>query len=266
VRDHRNSWNRRDSSAGCKLRMWSFYGGSIDMKPANVFIVVLRRPDRSDPNEKREDPFWEFGSFGSTTCHMKNLLNPKQAKTRLEGARLGFAQGGPESFRLVMLTPMVKVNDFKAPSEALWNPKRMPFRYARAPLLVDAEGRSDFGFIRRLVRRGNCLSPTGQFSSSFRTRSTPLKPADGNALIRIYDSKVKRASRQAFAETYLDALPWAPPVTESPRERRRSYRSFLAERDLMSWPRAKTRKPGGVDASNEYPRQRCVRKRQRQCA
>ena len=121
------------------------------METANVFIVVLRQPDQSDPEEKREDPFWEFGSFGSTTCHMKNLLNPKHAKSRLEGARLAFAQGGPQGFKLVMLTPKVMVNDSKKPSEVLWNPKRMPFRYSRAPLLVDEDGRSDFGFIRRLV-------------------------------------------------------------------------------------------------------------------
>lgn len=65
----------------------------------------------------REILLWEFGSFGSTTYHMKNLLNPKHAKTRLEGARLAFAQGGPQGFKLVMLTPKVIVNDSKKPCE-----------------------------------------------------------------------------------------------------------------------------------------------------
>jgi hypothetical protein len=228
------------------------------METANVFIVVLRRPDQSDPKEKREDPFWEFGSFGSTTCHMKNLLNPKHAKSRLEGARLAFAQGGPEGFKLVMLTPKVIVNDSKEPCEVLWKPKRMPFRYSHAPLLVDEDGRSDFGFIRRLVRRGNCPSPMSQFSSNFRTKSEPLSSAEGKALIRAYDSKVKKASRQAFAETYLDALPYRPPLTESARERKRSLHRFRA------W--AKRRMPDQADASNDYPRKPCRRKRQRACA
>jgi len=222
------------------------------METANVFIIVLRQPDQSDPTEKREDPFWEFGSFGSTTCHMKNLLNPKCAKTRLEGARLAFAQGGPQGFKLVMLTPKVIVDDSKEPCEVLWKPQRMPFRYLRAPLLVDEDGRSDFEFIRRLVRRGNCTSPVSQFSSNFRTKSEPLGSAQAKALIRAYDSKFKRASRHAFAETYLDALPYSPPLTESPRERKRTLQNLraMAKRLIIGQP----------DSSYDHPRKRCLRK------
>jgi hypothetical protein len=39
-----------------------------------VFVVMLRRPRK---NDRRSDPFWEFGSFGCTGCHGKNLLHPK---------------------------------------------------------------------------------------------------------------------------------------------------------------------------------------------
>ena len=39
------------------------------MAMPNVFFVHLRRPNRSDPDEQRDDPFYEFGSFGCTGCH-----------------------------------------------------------------------------------------------------------------------------------------------------------------------------------------------------
>lgn len=228
------------------------------MKPAGVFIVVWRQPDRSNPKEKRMDPCWEFGSFGSTRCHMTNLLNPKHAKAKLEGARLAFAQGGPQGFKLVMLTPEVMVDDSKEPCEVLWNPHGMPFRYTRAPLLVDNHGRSDFGFVRRLVRCGNCPSRVSQFSSNFRTKSGPLSTAQGKALTGVFDSMVKRASRHAFAETYLDALPYPPPVTESLRERGHTLQSLRAK--------AKTRPPSRQGTSNNGPRKGYVHKRRGACA
>ena len=199
------------------------------MKSPKVFIVVLRRPKLSDRHEKREDPFWEFGSFGSTSCHMTNLLNPDKAKARVEGARLAFAQGGPKGFRLVKLTPPVRIDDSKVPCEALWRSKEMPFRYVDAPLLVDHDGRSDFPFLEPQVRKGRCASPVAQFSSNFRASATALPDQEGIAVIRIWETKVKRASREAFAKTYLEALPYAPPVRESRKERRRSYLAELDE-------------------------------------
>ena len=78
------------------------------MNPSNIVIVMLRRPNKNDQGEMRSDPFWEFGSFGCTGCHRRNLLSPKRAK-ELEGLRLAFAQGGPEGMKLVHLTPPVSV-------------------------------------------------------------------------------------------------------------------------------------------------------------
>jgi hypothetical protein len=43
-----------------------------------VVVVLLRQP-RKDISEMRTDPFWEFGSFGLTGCHQRNLLHPKKA-------------------------------------------------------------------------------------------------------------------------------------------------------------------------------------------
>lgn len=115
-----------------------------------VVVVHLRRPNRDDPREMRSDPFWEFGSFGCTGCHRRNLMNPRRIH-ELEGTRLAFAQGGPKGFRLVLLTPPVEVVRHRDRCELRWEPARMPFRYDSAPLLVDAEGKSDFPSLEHLT-------------------------------------------------------------------------------------------------------------------
>jgi hypothetical protein len=58
-----------------------------------VIVVMLRRPQLSKPHERRDDPFWEFGSFGCTGCHRRNLLNPKRSG-ELNGTQFAFVQGG----------------------------------------------------------------------------------------------------------------------------------------------------------------------------
>jgi len=102
-----------------------------------VVLVHLRQPDRSNPKEKRSDPFWEFGSFGCTGCHSHNLMHLARSEA-LDGARLGFAQGGDGGFKLVVLTPPVTVFRHKNHCEVRWErSQEMPFRYCRAPLLID---------------------------------------------------------------------------------------------------------------------------------
>ena len=98
-----------------------------------VFAVHLRRPKRARvaPDERRDDPFYEFGSFGSTGCHLNNLFNPRHEKD-LDGARLAFVQGGPQGTRLVFLTPPVTINVWEDRCEARWVPTKMPFKYAEA--------------------------------------------------------------------------------------------------------------------------------------
>jgi hypothetical protein len=68
----------------------------------SMFLVLLRRP-KSDPSESRDDPFWEFGSFGCTGCHAK-LLHPRK-HGELTGAQLAFVQPERDGFRLVHVTP-----------------------------------------------------------------------------------------------------------------------------------------------------------------
>ena len=65
------------------------------MKP-KLFIVLLRRP-KSEAGEMRSDPFWEYGSFGLTGCHSKNLLSLRNMDN-LNYGRLAFVQGGKEGF------------------------------------------------------------------------------------------------------------------------------------------------------------------------
>lgn len=76
------------------------------MKPLDVFIVMLRRPRR---NDCRSDPYYEFGSFGLTTCHSRNLLHPKNAEGRLKGARLAFVQGGKAGVKLICVTTPIRI-------------------------------------------------------------------------------------------------------------------------------------------------------------
>ena len=99
------------------------------MAMPNVFFVHLRRPNRSDPDEQRDDPFYEFGSFGCTGCHGTNLLHPRRAE-KLNSVRLAFVQGGDLGSRLVLVTPAItEVKKWKNHCEAKWTPALMPFKY-----------------------------------------------------------------------------------------------------------------------------------------
>src|ERR1041384_295495 len=111
---------------------------------SNLYLVLLRRPRRWDPKEKRSDPFWEFGSFGTTGCHKTNLLRPKTARI-VDGDQLAFAQGGSMGVRLVFVTPPVRRVLHRRFLEIRWEPCRMPLRYTTAPVLIqNPDGRSDF--------------------------------------------------------------------------------------------------------------------------
>ena len=110
------------------------------MATPNVFFVHLRRPRA---NDQRDDPFYEFGSFGCTGCHSSNLLHKRHVSRLEEGARLTFIQGGPDGSRLVFLTPLISVKewpDSRRPPTVLcevnWTPAEMPLKYDKAPILV----------------------------------------------------------------------------------------------------------------------------------
>lgn len=192
-------------------------------EPAPVIMVHLRRPVRGNPNEMRSDPFWEFGSFGCTKCHHRNLMNPKRID-EMAGAQLAFAQGGKCGFRLVMLTPPVEVVRHKDRCELQWRPAKMPFRYDAAPVLIDADGESDFPQLRCMIRTVNRSTWIAQFSSKFRSRRMPLRLDVAAELCRGYQKARKAASPSAIASGYEEALPELPNVVD--QNRRRTYKRF----------------------------------------
>lgn len=193
--------------------------------PDRVVIVHLRRPVRWDPNESRTDPFWEIGSFGCTGCHRKNLMNPRRADT-LYGARFAFAQGGPLGFRLVHLTPPVKIVHLPDRCEATWAPAEMPFRYDAAPLLIDNDGRTHFPRLRATLEGGRRETLEAQFSSGFRSRREPLEEEVAAELVTTFERLRVGAPADAQARSYVDALPFPPPKIE--RNRRAVYRALRA--------------------------------------
>ena len=203
-------------------------GRTIEM---NVFLALLRKP-RSDPDERRTDPLWEFGSFGCTGCHQRNLLHPGNADS-LNDARIAFAQGGPKGFRLVLLTPPISVHAHRHGLEIKWKPIKMPFRYERAPLLVDNSGDTDFRKLLHLFEHMRRSSLVAKFASAFRARSQPLPDLAAREIIREFERAVAHARPHAFSNTYLDALPYKPPNPDYHRDR--TYAKLL--RRLGSIPK-----------------------------
>lgn len=183
-----------------------------------VYIVHLRRPNNRDENEKRSDPFWEYGSFGCTTCHRANLLSEKHASL-LTGARLAFAQGGKNGFRLVYLTAPVTVHPIGSSFEVRWEPRDMPFRYGDAPLLVSNDQSSDVPALLDFVGIAKRSTPMGAFSSRFRSCATPLDKRIATQLVRVYEKARQLASRAMLAENYVDALPYSPRNPDTNRKK-----------------------------------------------
>lgn len=188
------------------------------MVGTKVTIVMLRQPRMSVPTEMRSDPFWEYGSFGTTGCHQRNLLHPKNAAA-LERTRLAFAQGSKQGPRLVMLTPPVRVIAYSDRCEVLWEPCR-PFRYEFAPVIVDSNGYSDMPLFLDLIKDVRRNGRGGKFASRFRTRCEPLPDAIAASVVRVFDTRMRAARRkpQMLADTYEQALPCNPPLVDRNRQ------------------------------------------------
>ena len=195
------------------------------MAADRVIIVLLRQP-RSDA-DVRTEPFFEFGSFGLTGCHGTNLLHDEAA----DGARLAFAQGGRREFRLVTLTPPVKVYAWAERREARWKPGAMPLAYAASPLLIDNDGNSDVAGMPALIARVQRETPVAQFASAFRSRKRALGPAVARQVLAAWNRATKRSQR---AKAYWEALPSEP--AEVDLERRATYEELLrkARGDVVS--------------------------------
>lgn len=191
-----------------------------------IVIVHLRRPGELDA---RNDPFWEFGSFGITGCHKDNLLNPKRVH-ELEGVRLAFAQGGKDGFKLVFLTPRISTVRHRDVAETKWQPALMPLRYDQAPTLVANDG-TMMGGMRQALQGVNRPTWEAKFSSRFRSRREPINddfPKLAEHIATEFARHYKRAKENGVvARTYDEALPWE--IDAPDRQRQETYEGKLDE-------------------------------------
>jgi hypothetical protein len=196
------------------------------MATDKIIIVHLRRPSA---NDKRNDPFWELGSFGITGCHTDNLLNSKKIH-ELEGVRLAFVQGGKNGFKLVFLTPRISIIKHKRLAETRWQPASMPIKYDQAPILVANDGKMIRG-MQEALRGVDRSTPEAKFSSRFRSRRNPVND-DFPELAAEIAAEFARYYKQAkvngaVARTYDEAL---PRTIEAPdRQRQETYERKLDE-------------------------------------
>ena len=189
-----------------------------------VVVVHLRQPVKNKPNEMRSDPFFEFGSFGCTKCHQKNMMNPNRID-EMEGVRLAFAQGGSKGFRLVLLTSPVHAVKHKGGCELRWSPTERPFRYEASPRLVDADGESDFPGLLRMIGGANLPTWPRRFSSKFRSRRKPLPNDVAAEMCSKYQHHRTTAPRSALASGYEQAMPFPPNLVD--QNRKQTYERFV---------------------------------------
>lgn len=199
--------------------------GEAPNEPAgsdDVIFALLRQPRIHDPNEQRNDPFWEFGSFGLTGCHSRNLLNPRRAH-ELEGKRIAFAQGGPGGFRLVHLTPPITIRHHASVCELLW-PAAMPLTYSAAPTLIDNAGRTDFPALLDEIQGVDRRTFVAQFASKFRSRRSPVPQVLAEEIVAGFDAALGAGAQRA--RQYVDCLPFLPPKVDM--RRRETYQAFVS--------------------------------------
>lgn len=193
------------------------------MNDAPIVIVVLRQPDTKDPDESRDDPFWEFGSFGCTGCHGHNLMSLGKL-VELRGHRLAFVQGGRGEIKLVYLTPRVDIRYHYHRGEVVWQPTEMPFAFKSAPVLINNDGQSDVPSVLDLLIDVNRSTPCAKFASKFRSRRTPLPTHIAQELTIVYNQFAN--SKAQRARLYVEALPYEPPKID--RDRRTTYNKHVS--------------------------------------
>lgn len=176
---------------------------------AKVIVVCLRQPKRDNLEEARSDPFYEFGSFGCTGCHRRNVMNLRRVH-ELDGYRVAFAQGGSGGFRLVLLTTPVQVRAYSDRAELLWQPAEAPFRYGDAPVLARNDGYSDFPRLLQSLGNVNRSTLVAKFTSAFRSRRKPLGVSIAEEIVSQYNRLRDLAKPDAIAVNYTDALPFPP--------------------------------------------------------
>ena len=162
----------------------------------------------------------------------RNLMNSKEIK-ELDGVRLAFAQGGPDGFKLILLTPPVKSEKYRNCCELKWEPDGAKFfKYKNAPLLIDNKKiherpASDFpAFMKMLqtppVERGTWAQ---EFSSKFRSKRKQLPNAVALDIIKKYSAFVKSSPKEHFTSDYTETMHEKPPIPDN--NRKETYQNFI---------------------------------------
>lgn len=205
-------------------------------RSGRLFTVLLRQPE--GPRDSRDDPFWEFGSFGLTGCHRGNLLHPLHTRLR-NGDRLAFIQGGPLGSRLLLITSAISLVRYRDAGrviaiEARWDPRDRPFAYGPpAPLVAGAEAHApgELPALREFLRETRRPSATAKLASRFRARSDPLPASLSQELLAMDAAARASAPDSAYLSNYIEGVPGIHPVFAE-RNRRLVHRSI--RRDLRT--------------------------------
>ncbi|MHB8425797.1 MAG: hypothetical protein ACYDB9_11735 [Gammaproteobacteria bacterium] len=162
-----------------------------------LYFVFLRRP--CNLSDRRDDPFWEFGSFGRTGCHHNNLMHPKRTRL-LEGARLAFLQGGRGEIRLVGLTPPIKIMPTAEGIEARWDKSVLPYKFSEAPIFIDNTGHTDFPGVKSLFDKAPRTTWCGKAGSCLRSRTHAINEKLAASIIKIF-GKWKGSPAASYLDT-----------------------------------------------------------------
>ena len=174
---------------------------------SNYYFVFLRKPKNF--RDQRDDPFWEFGSFGCTGCHHNNLLHPNRAKFGKRD-RLVFLQGGTLGVKIIGITPPITQHIVKSRNRRLgkiielrWKNSYKPIPYVAAPKLIDNKKHTDFPIIWKDIERKKVKRPTncGAVASVFRSRADAAPAGWVRELRKVF-------SKQTLPkiDTYADAI------------------------------------------------------------
>lgn len=212
-----------------------------------VFVVMLRQTHGK--SDGRADPYWEFGSFGCTGCHSKNLLHPKNCPI-VNGDRIAFVQGGHLGSRLMLLTPPVRLTAHRSGTskprlEIRWDPRAKPFRYDRAPSLFGTPGPSRPGLFPKLadsVEATHRSTIDAKFASCYRARARPLESDLAGELIAEFEHAAATATPGDFIRHYTEALPWIFPGAVI-LDRKAAYRALRRRLSSKTSPGCRGKRP-----------------------
>jgi len=206
---------------------------SAQVLAQDLYTIMLRRPRTERPHEMRSDPFFCYGSFGLTGCHAKNILNNKRIES-LEGRRVAFLQGGPKGgFRIVMITPPLKIKKHKFVNEITWDHnKAIPFKYEHAPVFmsqVDGKPVTNFPSIQGFVQDVNSQHWVSKAMSKFRTRSEALPEEIAREVYAVHENFERVAPAHYLALDYTETLPYLPNTIDHGRRANFNMHRWLAD-------------------------------------